>query len=296
MDHDQMQCFLSAAKHLSFTKAAEERHMAQTTVSRQVAALEKELGTPLFERRGRALTLTPAGRYMVGTARAYTDQYTRIAAAVRAKSVNNDAPLVLRCGPWESYLLTEPLRKFVELVPGAALSCNSTAWRILNEQLSKGNLSLGFGEERNPQDWHPSLSCHPVYRKPWLVAAAAHHDFWSLPAEQRSRLAGQTVLLSSSPGSDPLRQHLESIGGEHRGYAYGSLRMAQLAMLRAGAGVTLLPPWLPEHLLQGIRTEECLAVPYAPTVMMLTRNDRSHPHLPLLQQLCTEHFEKLGCL
>ena len=296
MDNLQMLCFLSAAKHLSFTKAAEERHMAQTTVSRQIAALEKELGTHLFERRGRALTLTPAGRYMVGTARAYTDQYARVVEAVRAKTVNADATLVLRCGPWESYLLTEPLRKFVELAPGAALSCNSTAWRILNEHVVKGNLSLGFGEDRNAPDWHPSITVRPVYRKPWVVAAASHHDFWTMTAEQRSRLEGQSVLLSTNNESHLLQKYCETNGMRNTGYVYGSLRLTQLAMARAGRGVALLPPWLPEHLLRGIRTEDCLAVPYAPTIAMLARKDRSHPHLSLLQQLCLEHFEKLGCL
>lgn len=296
MDNLQMLCFLSAAKHLSFTKAADELHMAQTTVSRQIAALEKELGTQLFERRGRSLTLTPVGQYMVGTAQAYTDQYARIVEAVRAKTVNSDATLVLRCGPWESYLLTEPLRKFVEQAPGAALSCNSTAWRILNEHLVKGNLSLGFGEDRNDPDWHPSVTVRPVYRKPWVVAAATHHDFWTMTAEQRSRLEGQAVLLSSNNDSHVIQQHCETNGMKQTGYVYGSLRLTQLAMIRAGRGVALLPPWLPEHLLQGIRTEECLAAPYAPTVAMMTRRDRNHPHLALLQQLCLEHFENLGCL
>lgn len=54
--------FEAAARHLSFTKAGEELYLTQSAVSRQIKDLEEQLGVPLFERRHRALALTPAGR------------------------------------------------------------------------------------------------------------------------------------------------------------------------------------------------------------------------------------------
>lgn len=53
--------FESAARHLSFTKAAAELFLTQSAVSRQILALEEFLGQPLFERRHKALALTEAG-------------------------------------------------------------------------------------------------------------------------------------------------------------------------------------------------------------------------------------------
>ena len=53
--------FLTVAKEQSFTKAAEQLHITQPTLSRQLAALEEELGTALFNRGGRCITLTAAG-------------------------------------------------------------------------------------------------------------------------------------------------------------------------------------------------------------------------------------------
>ena len=53
--------FESAARHLSFTKAAAELFLTQSAVSRQIQALEEFLGQPLFERRHKALALTEAG-------------------------------------------------------------------------------------------------------------------------------------------------------------------------------------------------------------------------------------------
>ena len=64
-----MRGFESAARHLSFTLAAEELALTQSSISRQVASLERQVGRPLFERRTRALELTPAGERLYAIAR-----------------------------------------------------------------------------------------------------------------------------------------------------------------------------------------------------------------------------------
>lgn len=56
--------FETAARHLSFTKAAAELFLTQSAISRQVQALEEELGVPLFQRRHRTLLLTDAGQML----------------------------------------------------------------------------------------------------------------------------------------------------------------------------------------------------------------------------------------
>src|SRR5438552_18244131 len=59
---DLLRGFESAARHLSFTKAAAELFLTQSAVSRQIQALEEFVGVPLFERRHKALALTDAGQ------------------------------------------------------------------------------------------------------------------------------------------------------------------------------------------------------------------------------------------
>ncbi|HLL10608.1 MAG TPA: LysR substrate-binding domain-containing protein [Rubrivivax sp.] len=59
---DRLAVFDAAARHLSFTRAAAELFLTQSAVSRQIAALESELGAPLFRRRHRALDLSDDGR------------------------------------------------------------------------------------------------------------------------------------------------------------------------------------------------------------------------------------------
>ena len=64
---DLLRGFEAAARHLSFTRAADELFLTQSAISRQVQALEEALGVPLFQRRHRALLLTDAGQVLQQT-------------------------------------------------------------------------------------------------------------------------------------------------------------------------------------------------------------------------------------
>ena len=61
--------FEAAARYLSFTQAAAELSLTQSSISRQIAALERQLGRPLFERKTRALELTSAGERLFAAVR-----------------------------------------------------------------------------------------------------------------------------------------------------------------------------------------------------------------------------------
>lgn len=65
---DLLKGFEAAARHLSFTKAAAELFVTQSAISRQIKALEDQLGVALFQRRNRALLLTDAGQILFRTA------------------------------------------------------------------------------------------------------------------------------------------------------------------------------------------------------------------------------------
>ena len=64
MEFRQLQYFLGVANELHFSKAAEKLFIAQPALSRQIQALEENLGVLLFERDKRNVKLTPAGEYL----------------------------------------------------------------------------------------------------------------------------------------------------------------------------------------------------------------------------------------
>ena len=64
MEAEQLRIFRAVAEHGSFTAAAKALFVSHSTTSRAVAALERELGTPLFLRQGRSVSLTKAGEML----------------------------------------------------------------------------------------------------------------------------------------------------------------------------------------------------------------------------------------
>src|SRR3954462_14882982 len=84
MTVQQLQYFLAAAEHGSFSRAAAELHLAQPSLSEQVRRLEAEFGVALFSRVGRGLALTEAGRVL----RPHAERTLAEAEAARASVID----------------------------------------------------------------------------------------------------------------------------------------------------------------------------------------------------------------
>ncbi len=80
---DPLRGFVCAARHLSFTAAAEELCLSQSAISRQVQTLESALGVRLFVRGTRSLALTEAGTRLAERAEVWLSEYGRLVARLR---------------------------------------------------------------------------------------------------------------------------------------------------------------------------------------------------------------------
>lgn len=113
---DLLLAFEAAARHLSFTRAAAERFVTQSAVSRQIRALEDDLGVPLFARRHRALVLTPAGEKLLLACQTVLAQLRRTVAGIRAPAARE--VLAISTTPsFASLWLIPRLRAFTQANP-----------------------------------------------------------------------------------------------------------------------------------------------------------------------------------
>ena len=80
----QLKVFECVARHLSFTRAAQELHLTQPAVSTQVKELEAHAGQRLFEQLGRKIYLTQAGEEMLQHSRAIIQQFREAAEAMHS--------------------------------------------------------------------------------------------------------------------------------------------------------------------------------------------------------------------
>ncbi len=112
-----LRAFEAGARHLSFTKAAEELHVTQAAVSHQVKALEEHLGYPLFKRMTRKLGLTEQGRVLFPVV---SEAFMRIAETAEGlRSAGDSRTLTVSVTPafgakWLGYRLPRFWRKHPE--------------------------------------------------------------------------------------------------------------------------------------------------------------------------------------
>jgi DNA-binding transcriptional LysR family regulator len=123
IDWDRVRIFHTVAEAGSFTRAADRLGLSQSAISRQISALEEDLGAPLFHRHARGLVLTEQGEILLETAR---ELAKRMAAVQTALRETRDSPAghlrVSTTVGVGSIWLTSHLAEFVERHPDVTLS------------------------------------------------------------------------------------------------------------------------------------------------------------------------------
>ena len=118
LDWDKLRIFHAAAEAGSFTHAAEKLHLSQSAISRQVSALEQDIGVPLFHRHARGLIMTEQGELLYRTAH---DVLLKLEAVRVRLSETTDSPSgklrVTTTVGLGSGWLTDRMQEFTELYP-----------------------------------------------------------------------------------------------------------------------------------------------------------------------------------
>lgn len=124
MTLEQLRVFLVVAKHLHFTRAAEELYITQPAVSAAINSLEKEYGVKLFHRVGRHIEITEAGRLLEVEAQKILDQVVSTERGLR--ELNSLQRGQLRLGSsltLGNYWLPDRISRFKQQYPGITVNC-----------------------------------------------------------------------------------------------------------------------------------------------------------------------------
>lgn len=122
MDWNHLYAFLQTAERGSLTAAARYMGVTQSTLSRQVAALEQQLGVTLFERVGRSVVVTQAGLGLLEHARAMGTAADNFAMAATATSQNVDGVVSISATDViVAFLLPPVIQRIKEAAPGLVI-------------------------------------------------------------------------------------------------------------------------------------------------------------------------------
>ena len=144
MNHRQIQYFLSVAKHLSFSKAAEAHYTSQPSVSRQIALLERELGFQLFIRNKHSVQLTPSGWILFEE---FGALYEKAAAVEKARQMGISRAGRLNIGYLQETsieILIPLIKQFTQSFPEVEVAFEGYGFKTLREKLFSGELDIAF--------------------------------------------------------------------------------------------------------------------------------------------------------
>jgi DNA-binding transcriptional LysR family regulator len=241
MDFRRLRTFDLVASLMSFNRAAEVLHCTQSTVSAQIKALEEDLGTPVFERLGRRIALTPAGEELQHHARRLLSYEHDIRAAVGR--VGETVGLISLRVPQSVAELHLPtiLRRFCAAYPRVGFDVSNCGYHHLPEELRTGEIDAGFLLAMPVES--ADLCNTVVATEPLAYVTSPMSDLAERTGLTVRDLAGQTLLL---PKHDcayrmKLQQELAEAHVDTAAMLELSSLTAVVRCLQAGFGVALLP-------------------------------------------------------
>ena len=153
MNTIQLECFVTAAEHLSFSKASQVLKITQPAVSHQIQSLEEELDVKLFDRTGRNVSLTPEGFLFLADARLILK--TALSARERLGRPEHLLPLELGCHDYTELKLFPPvLRKLAGEFPQLRPSIRVNPFPSLLQLVENNQVHAALASEvnrRNPR-------------------------------------------------------------------------------------------------------------------------------------------------
>ncbi|MGQ0509662.1 MAG: LysR substrate-binding domain-containing protein [Betaproteobacteria bacterium] len=135
--------FEASARHLSFTRAAEELFLTQSAVSRQIQALEASMGGKLFERRTRALLLTERGQRFHRTVQAVLGELDEATQMMRGEVPARTVTVTTMPG-FASLWLIPRLNGYVQANPGVDVRISASS-EIVNLERAGMDLAVRYG-------------------------------------------------------------------------------------------------------------------------------------------------------
>ena len=246
MELRHLKTFLAVARTLNFTRAAEQVHLAQSSVTEQIQALEADLGVALLDRSRRKLSLTEAGKRLHD----YAGDLLSLAEEARASVTEAGGVTagVLSVGALETLSVSRLpplLAAFRKAHPATELQLKVAGSEALRSGVKSGTLDVcfAFGEPVPV----PGVEYEVIGREPLVVIAPPRHRLAGRAAVTPGDLADEAFLVTEPgcvyrqmfdaafPGRPEGAPHRPRLAGE-----FGSIA-AIVRLVESGLGCAIVP-------------------------------------------------------
>lgn len=289
MNTVQLECFVTVAEHLNFSKASRVLKITQPAVSHQIQTLEEELEVKLFNRTSKSVSLTQEGIQFLADARLILR--TAFSAKERLGKQEHFIPLELGCHNYMEMNLLPPvlkkltgefplLRPSIQMVPFPALF-----GLVENHQLHAA-LGVGDAQKKTP------LYYRELYLAPTVCICSEEHPMAKCRSLTKEDLKGNFIVCSPSQISDSVftiqSSVLVNLPPEQR-FLTESIESA-LTLVKAQIGYTLYPD-LPTSREPGLCYIPVTDLPKV-SFGVYWRQDQDHPAIKRFLTLMEESIPK----
>lgn len=191
----QLKTFMTVARLNNFSRAAETLHLTQPAVSAQVQALEEALKVQLFERNGKKISLSPAGRVALAAAEDLTERLARLDRELADLRQSLSGHLVVGASQVVgSYLLPELLAAFRKECPDIDVAVRIEGARQTIELLVEGEIDCALvAEGVNVAD--KRIAVKPLVEDELILIVPSGHVFTQLERVPMARLVTTPLLV-----------------------------------------------------------------------------------------------------
>lgn len=244
LDLRKLRYFLMVAEELHFGRAALRLHLAQPPLTRQISALEAELGFKLFDRTSRTVTLTAQGRSFLPYARGVLEQVelAQVIAGKLAAGTAGQLTLGYVSSIALSDLFSQAIQAFAQRFPDVQLTLVECASGSLGAQLAEGRLDVGLSRLLPQSKAVQALS---LGEERLVAALSTDSPLASLAQVSLAQLSAYPLILFPADYGSGLNQSIEQLYRHHgqplRPGPTGRQITSIIALVAAGQGVALVP-------------------------------------------------------
>ena len=221
--------FLTVAKEQSFTKAAEQLHITQPTLSRQMAAFEEDLGITLFIRNGKKISLTDEGILLKRRALEILNLEERTLEELKGKEEVVEGTITIGCGEFAAVeTLAKICKTYKEKYPLVQIVLHTATADAVYEMMNKGLVDIALFME--PVDTEELDYIRITDRDHWCVGMRPDDPLAEKEFIKKEDLIGKPLIL-------PERMNVQSELANWFGKDFSKLQIAFTSNLGTNAGI-----------------------------------------------------------
>jgi len=242
MNLQQLEYFKKIAETENFTTAAALASVTQPALSKAISKLEIELNVPLFERKGRSVTLTSFGEVFLKHASLALLEIDRGIQELQGM-VSPDKGIISISSTYciSAYFMPFIISDFLSSYPETKFQFNSEFTPKILDNLKDGKIDIGFYDNINDIPAHTEIISLPIKKEEYVLIVPKNHPLSNETYVSLKDLKDESFIVFCEDNKDKLLSYSEFIDYTPK----ISLQPNEVSMLgglvAAGAGITIVP-------------------------------------------------------